>query len=187
MNASFGCKGEIHLEVVEMFPSRRGSLSLGSKETSPSLSEFAGAFLVIAFPVAQEDGEAVGARVFQHLVAAAVLCCHAQRVQNLCFDGGEHDGEFGWGVADDDRAFHRSCTLFVLGQEDADRRVVAYHFGIAATDHGGACRGDDLVDAAGRAVGNGIDDRTCFGCAIADDFGFFQLAAQKLTGRVGNA
>ena len=31
MNASFGCKGEIHLEVVEMFPSRRGSLSLGSK------------------------------------------------------------------------------------------------------------------------------------------------------------
>lgn len=29
--------------------------------------------------------------------------------------------------------------------------------------------------------------RTCFGCAIADDFGFFQLAAQKLTGRVGNA
>ena len=138
MNASFGCKGEIHLEVVEMFPSRRGSLSLGSKETSPSLSEFAGAFLVIAFPVAQEDGEAVGARVFQHLVAAAVLCCHAQRVQNLCFDGGEHDGEFGWGVADDDRAFHRSCTLFVLGQEDADRRVVAYHFGIAATDHGGA-------------------------------------------------
>lgn len=22
MNASFGCKGEIHLEVVEMFPSR---------------------------------------------------------------------------------------------------------------------------------------------------------------------
>ena len=141
MNASFGCKGEIHLEVVEMFPSRRGSLSLGSKETSPSLSEFAGAFLVIAFPVAQEDGEAVGARVFQHLVAAAVLCCHAQRVQNLCFDGGEHDGEFGWGVADDDRAFHRSCTLFVLGQEDADRRVVAYHFGIAATDHGGACRG----------------------------------------------
>ena len=102
MNASFGCKGEIHLEVVEMFPSRRGSLSLGSKETSPSLSEFAGAFLVIAFPVAQEDGEAVGARVFQHLVAAAVLCCHAQRVQNLCFDGGEHDGEFGWGVADDD-------------------------------------------------------------------------------------
>ena len=26
-----------------------------------------------------------------------------------------------------------------------------------------------------------------FGCAIADDFGFFQLAAQKLTGRVGNA
>ena len=172
MNASFGCKGEIHLEVVEMFPSRRGSLSLGSKETSPSLSEFAGAFLVIAFPVAQEDGEAVGARVFQHLVAAAVLCCHAQRVQNLCFDGGEHDGEFGWGVADDDRAFHRSCTLFVLGQEDADRRVV---------------RGDDLVDAAGRAVGDGIDDRTCFGCAIADDFGFFQLAAQKLTGRVGNA
>ena len=138
MNASFGCKGEIHLEVVEMFPSRRGSLSLGSKETSPSLSEFAGAFLVIAFPVAQEDGEAVGARVFQHLVAAAVLCCHAQRVQNLCFDGGEHDG-------------------------------------------------DDLVDAAGRAVGDGIDDRTCFGCAIADDFGFFQLAAQKLTGRVGNA
>ena len=125
MNASFGCKGEIHLEVAEMFPSRRGSLSLGSKETSPSLSEFAGAFLVIAFPVAQEDGEAVGARVFQHLVAAAVLCCHAQRVQNLCFDGGEHDGEFGWGVADDDRAFHRSCTLFVLGQEDADRRVVA--------------------------------------------------------------
>lgn len=110
---------------------------------------------------------------FQHLVAAAVLCCHAQRVQNLCFDGGEHDGEFGWGVADDDRAFHRSCTLFVLGQEDADRRVVAYHFGIAATDHGGACRGDDLVDAAGRAVGDGIDDRTCFGCAIADDFGFF--------------
>ena len=99
MNASFGCKGEIHLEVVEMFPSRRGSLSLGSKETSPSLSEFAGAFLVIAFPVAQEDGEAVGARVFQHLVAAAVLCCHAQRVQNLCFDGGEHDGEFGWGVS----------------------------------------------------------------------------------------
>ena len=53
MNASFGCKGEIHLEVVEMFPSRRGSLSLGSKETSPLLSEFAGAFLVIAFPVAQ--------------------------------------------------------------------------------------------------------------------------------------
>ena len=44
MNASFGCKGEIHLEVAEMFPSRRGSLSLGSKETSPSLSEFAGAF-----------------------------------------------------------------------------------------------------------------------------------------------
>ena len=67
MNASFGCKGEIHLEVVEMFPSRRGSLSLGSKK-SPSLSEFAGAFLVIAFPVAQEDGEAVGARVFSILL-----------------------------------------------------------------------------------------------------------------------
>ena len=58
MNASFGCKGEIHLEVAEMFPSRRGSLSLASKDTSPLLSEFAGAFLVIAFPVAQEDGEA---------------------------------------------------------------------------------------------------------------------------------
>lgn len=187
MNASFGCKGEIHLEVVEMFPSRRGSLSLGSKETSPSLSEFAGTFLVITFPVAQEDGEAVGARVFQHLVAAAVLCCHAQRVQNLCFDGGEYDGEFGRGVADDDRAFHRGCTLFVLGQEDADRRVVAHHFGVAATDHDGACRGDDLVDAAGRAVGDGIDDRACLGCAVADHFRFFQLAAQELPRRVGNA
>ena len=138
MNASFGCKGEIHLEVVEMFPSRRGSLSLGSKNVSIVVRVRRGVPRH-CFSVAQEDGEAVGARVFQHLVAAAVLCCHAQRVQNLCFDGGEHDGEFGWGVADDDRAFHRSCTLFVLGQEDADRRVVAYHFGIAATDHGGAC------------------------------------------------
>ena len=80
-----------------------------------------------------------------------------------------------------------SYTPGQLLRSQLKKTKVAYHFGIAATDHGGACRGDDLVDAAGRAVSDGIDDRTCFGCAIADDFGFFQLAAPKLTGRVGNA
>ena len=108
MNASFGCKGEIHLEVVEMFPSRRGSLSLGSKETSPSLSEFAGAFLVIAFPVAQEDGEAVGARVFLASCCCLLYCVVTLSVYRTFVSmAGSMTVSSDGGVADDDRAFHR--------------------------------------------------------------------------------
>lgn len=76
-------------------------------------------------PDSQQDRELIGAGCFYHVVLSPSLRRNAQAVHPVRQLFGNLGDDFGDGVARDELYLHRCRALFVLGEVEADRRVVS--------------------------------------------------------------